>query len=92
MSNIYVLSLTTENALRVLQRIATIFARNRLNIEQLNVFETSQKGISHFNIMVHSCESLIEQIVKQLERIIEVKQVNINHCITLNETERVDIL
>jgi acetolactate synthase I/III small subunit len=85
MENAYVLSLTTENALRVLQKIATIFSRHRLNIEQLNVFETTRKGISHFNVMVHSKEHLILQVVKQLERIIEVKQVNINHRIPLSE-------
>lgn len=85
MQNAYVLSLTTENTLRVLQNIATIFSRHRLNIEQLNVFETSCKGISHFNIMAHAKESVILQVVKQLERIIEVKQVNINHRIPMPE-------
>ncbi len=40
MKYIYAISVVTENTLRVLQRMAGIFARNRLNIEQLKVFET----------------------------------------------------
>ena len=42
MKMIYFLSLTTKNTLQVLQRIATVFSRHRINIEQLNVFETQK--------------------------------------------------
>lgn len=52
MKYIYALSVVTENTTRVLQRMAGIFARNRLNIEQLTVFETGNKGTSFFNIVI----------------------------------------
>lgn len=85
MKNIYVVSLFTANTLRVLQRIAGIFARHRLNIEQMNVFETSNKGTSHFNIVIHSDEKTIDRVIKQLERIIELLEVKITSQIPLDE-------
>lgn len=78
MKSIYVISVMTENTLRVLQRMAGIFARHRLNIEQLTVFETSNKGTSYFNIVIHSDDKTIERVVKQLQRIFEVLEVKIN--------------
>ena len=78
MQSIYVISAFTENSLRVLQRMAGIFARHRINIEQMNVFETSNKGTSHFNIVVHSDEKTIDRVIKQLQRIIELLDIKIN--------------
>ncbi len=83
MKSIYVLSVMTENTLRVLQRMAGIFARHRLNIEQLTVFETSNKGTSYFNIVIHSDDKTIERVVKQLQRIFEVLEVKINSNVPL---------
>ncbi len=79
MKNIYFLSLTSENSLRVLQRITAVLAKHRVNIEQLTVFETKCKGISHFNIMICVEDHLINKIVKQLERIIEIHEVHLNN-------------
>ncbi|MDE4996591.1 acetolactate synthase small subunit, partial [Francisella tularensis subsp. holarctica] len=42
--------MNTENTLCVLQSISSVLSRNRINIEQLTVFETANKGISHFNL------------------------------------------
>ncbi len=77
MQYIYAISATTENTLRVLQRMAGIFARYRLNIEQLNVVEICNKDMSYFNIMVYSDPKTIERVIKQLEKIIELKEVKI---------------
>lgn len=84
MQSIYVISALTENTLRVLQRVAGIFARYRLNIEQLNVFETNNKGTSYFNIIVHSDAKTMERVIKQLEKIIELFEVKINHQLQEN--------
>lgn len=90
MQQMYVLSLTTENTLRVLQRIATIFTRNRLNIEQLNVFETSRKGISHFNIVFHTQQHTVEKLIKQLQRIVELLDVKISNQMALETKELIN--
>lgn len=87
MKYIYVICVVTENAIRVLQRMAGMFARHRLNIEQMNVFETSNKGTSFFNIVVHSEEKTAERVVQQLQRIFEVTEVNVSSKIPLIEEE-----
>jgi acetolactate synthase-1/3 small subunit len=84
MKYIYALSVVTENTARVLQRMAGIFARNRLNIEQLTVFETSNKGTSFFNIVIHSDEKTMARAIQQLQRIVELLEVKINSKILLD--------
>ena len=85
MKYIYAISVVTENTLRVLQRIAGIFARQRVNIEQMNVFETSNKGTSYFNIVFHSDPKTTDRVVKQLQKIFELKDLKINSKIPLLE-------
>ncbi|AFX70586.1 acetolactate synthase small subunit [Francisella tularensis] len=75
--NIYFITMNTENTLCVLQRISSVLSRNRINIEQLTVFETANKGISHFNLVVHSTQDKIEKIVRKLANVIEVIDISI---------------
>jgi acetolactate synthase I/III small subunit len=84
MQYIYAISIVTENALRVLQRLAGIFARQRVNIEQMHVFETCNKGISYFNVVIHSDEKTTQRVIMQLQRIIELVEIKINSKIPLN--------
>jgi acetolactate synthase-1/3 small subunit len=86
MKYIYAISLVTENTLRVLQRIAGIFSRQRINIEQMNIFETQNKGTSYFNIVIHSDEKTVDRLIKQLQRIIELLDVNITSKLKLTPT------
>ena len=80
MQNLYFLSLTTDNTLRVLQRIATVFARHRINVENMNVFESKCKGISHFSITIYSESDRLDKVIKQLKRIVELHDVQVgNH-------------
>ncbi|MFT3742266.1 MAG: ACT domain-containing protein [Gammaproteobacteria bacterium] len=83
MKYIFAISILTENALRVLQRMAGIFARFRLNIEQMNVNETANRGVSYFNIIVHSDEKTVHRVIKQLEKIFELIEIKINSQIPL---------
>ena len=82
----YEIALTTENTLRVLQRITTVFSRNRINIEKLNVFETEVSGISHFNIVIHVSETVMQKTLRQLEKIVEVIEVDIQNKTPLPES------
>lgn len=83
MKYIYAISIVTENTLRVLQRMAGIFARYRLNIEQMNVSETGNRGTSYFTIIVHSDEKTTARVIKQLEKIFELVEVKVNSKIPL---------
>ena len=78
----YVLSVVTENTLRVLQRMAGLFARHRVNIEQLTVCGLGDSGFSAFSIVIYSVQPKVVLLVKQLERIVEVKNVSFNHVKT----------
>ncbi|MBK2125913.1 acetolactate synthase small subunit [Fangia hongkongensis] len=93
---IYFISMTTENALCVLQRIASVFSRHRINIEQMNVFETANKGVSHFSLVLHSNEEKIQKVVKQLDKVIEVMDITISNRIQMSdvakETEKMKTL
>lgn len=91
MKYIYALSVVTENTTRVLQRMAGIFARNRLNIEQLTVFETGNKGTSFFNIVIHSDARSLSRVVKQLQRIVELLEVKISSQIPLAELPEMNL-
>ena len=46
--------------------MAGIFARHRLNIEQMNVMKPSNQGTSYFNIVIHSDEKTHGKSMKQL--------------------------
>ncbi len=85
MQYIYAISIITENALRVLQRMAGIFARHRVNIEQMHVFETSNKGISYFNVVIHSDDKTTTRVIMQLQRIFEFVEVKINSKIAIKQ-------
>jgi acetolactate synthase-1/3 small subunit len=83
MKYIYVISVVTENTMRVLQRMAGIFARHRVNIEQLTVFETSNRGTSYFNIVIHSDTKTVTRVINQLQRIVEVIEAKVSSQIPL---------
>jgi acetolactate synthase I/III small subunit len=84
MEMIYFLSMTTDNTLCVLQRIASVFSRHRINIEQMSIFETKRKGISHFSIVIHCEQDKIDKVMKQLRRIIEVIDIQISNQLSLS--------
>jgi len=87
MESIYFLSMTTDNTLCVLQRIASVFSRHRINIEQMNIFETKRKGVSHFSIVIHCEQDKIDKVMKQLRRIIEVIDIQISNQISLSHED-----
>ena len=73
--NTYTISVFTENSPGVLHRIVTTFTKRKLNIESLTVSETERRGISRFTIVIITDEDLIKTIVKQIARIVEVREV-----------------
>lgn len=70
----YTISAYTENSPGVLHRLTVTFTKRKVNIESLTVSETEQEGISRFTIVVRVPDNLIDTIVKQIRRIIEVRE------------------
>ena len=65
----------TENSPGVLLRLASLFSRRKINIESLTVSETEAAGVSRFTIVIVIEPVLAATIGRQIERMIEVRQV-----------------
>jgi acetolactate synthase-1/3 small subunit len=59
----------------VLNRVSSLFRRRNYNIESLSVGHSEAKGISRMTIVVNGDERVVEQVVKQLEKLINVTDV-----------------
>lgn len=70
-----VFSLLVENESGVLSRVAGLFSRRGYNIASLSVGETELPGISRMTIVTSGEEEVLEQIEKQLNKLIDVKEV-----------------
>ncbi|MCS7308181.1 MAG: acetolactate synthase small subunit [Aquificaceae bacterium] len=71
----HLLTLTVRNELGVLARIATLIAGKGYNIEGLSVGETHEKGISRMTLEVIGDDVVIDQVVKQLRKLIDSLKV-----------------
>ena len=71
----HILSVTVENEPGVLSRVAGLFSGRGFNIESLNVGPTLDPGVSIMTITTEGDEQIIEQIVKQLRKLITVIKV-----------------
>ena len=66
------LAILVENKPGVLTRIAGLFARRGYNIESLAVGETENPAISRMTIVVEGDDRVIEQVTKQLHKLVDV--------------------
>jgi acetolactate synthase-1/3 small subunit len=73
--NRHVISVLVENHSGALSRIAGLFSSRGYNISNLSVAETEDPTVSRMTIVVDGEESILEQIVKQLNRLIDVIKV-----------------
>lgn len=71
----HIITLTVRNELGVLARIATLIAGKGYNIEGLSVGETHEKGISRMTLEVIGDDVVIDQVVKQLRKLIDTLKV-----------------
>ena len=80
MTNRHTLAVLVENKPGVLTRVAALFARRAFNIKSLAVGETEHPEISRMTIIVDADSAPIEQVVKQLNKLINVlKVVELEH-------------
>ncbi|HIQ58045.1 MAG TPA: acetolactate synthase small subunit [Candidatus Merdivicinus intestinavium] len=66
------ISVLVENRAGVLSRVAGLFARRGFNIESLAVGTTAEPGVSCITIVADDRENVMEQINKQLNKLIDV--------------------
>ncbi|MEZ3552001.1 MAG: acetolactate synthase small subunit [Muribaculaceae bacterium] len=71
-NQLYTISVFTENQVSLLHQISMIFSRRCLNIESLSVSACSIPGVHKFTITCKSTRPMMEHVVKQIEKRIEV--------------------
>lgn len=72
-----VLSILVQNTSGVLSRISGLFARRGYNIDSLTVSETEHAGYSRMTIVVSGEDEVLEQIRKQVAKVVEVKDITV---------------
>lgn len=75
MQNDYTLSVLVENNAGVLSRVSGMFSRRGYNIASLSVGETLDPRYSRMTIVVSGDEYILEQIQKQLAKLVEVIKI-----------------
>lgn len=70
------LSVTVENNPGVLAKVSGLFSRRGYNISSLVVSDTEHDSISHMTIVVDGDPEIIEQVTKQLHKLLEVIKVS----------------
>lgn len=73
----FVLSVLVENHAGVLSRVSGLFSRRGYNIDSLTVCETGDPTKSRMTIVVRGDEHILDQIEKQLSKLIEVLSIEI---------------
>jgi len=71
----HVISVLVENEPGVLVRVSGLFSGRGFNIESLNVAETLDPAISRMTLVTTGNEQIIEQIIKQLNKLVNVVKV-----------------
>lgn len=71
----HVLSITVENYAGTLSKVAGLFTRRGYNIDTLNVAETFDPKISRITATVTGDEEVLEQITKQLNKLVNVIKI-----------------
>jgi acetolactate synthase-1/3 small subunit len=68
----HVIAVLVENRAGTLSRVSGLFSRRAFNIDSLTVGETENPAVSRMTIAVSGEDAVLEQIVKQLEKLVDV--------------------
>ncbi|MFY8004041.1 MAG: acetolactate synthase small subunit [Chitinophagaceae bacterium] len=74
----YTITVYTENQVGLLNRIAIIFSRRKINIESLNTSPSEAEGIHRFTIVINETEEVVRKLCRQIEKQIEVLKAYYN--------------
>jgi acetolactate synthase-1/3 small subunit len=74
----YTVTVYTENQVGLLNRIAIIFSRRKINIESLNTSPSEIEGIHRFTIVINEIEDVVRKLVRQIEKQVDVLKAYFN--------------
>lgn len=75
----FTITVYTENHIGLLNRIAIIFSRRKINIESLNTSPSEVAGIHRFTIVINETEEVVRKLVRQVEKQVEVLKAYYNN-------------
>ena len=81
----HIISLLLENEAGALSRVAGLFSARAFNIESLSVAPTEDSTISRLTLVTTGSDAIVEQITKQLNKLVDVIKV-----VDLNEYEHIE--
>ena len=81
----HVISLLLENEAGALSRVAGLFSARGYNIESLTVAPTEDPTLSRMTIVTHGSDAIVEQITKQLNKLVDVVKL-----VDLTEGEHIE--
>jgi acetolactate synthase-1/3 small subunit len=71
----HIISILLQNEAGALARVANLFSSRGYNIESLNVAPTADETVSRLTLVTSGSDSVIEQIGKQLAKLIDVVEI-----------------
>ena len=74
----YTITVYTENQIGMINRIAIIFSRRKINIESLNTSPSEAEGIHRFTIVINETEEVVRKLCRQIEKQVEILKVYYN--------------
>jgi acetolactate synthase-1/3 small subunit len=81
----HILSLLMDNEAGSLSRVAGLFSARAFNIESLTVAPTEDPKVSRMTIVTSGSDAIIEQIMKQVNKLVDVVKV-----VDLNESRHIE--
>ncbi|MDD3196464.1 MAG: acetolactate synthase small subunit [Paludibacter sp.] len=77
-TKLYTITIFSENTVGLLNQITIIFTRRALNIETLSVSPSAIKGIHKFTITIFTSEDMVEKVVKQIDKRVDILKAYYN--------------
>jgi acetolactate synthase-1/3 small subunit len=74
----FTLTVYTENQIGLLNRIAIIFSRRKINIHSLNTSPSEVPGIHRFNIVIEETEDVVKKLSRMIEKQVDVLKAYYN--------------
>ena len=74
----YTITIYTENNVGLLNRIAILFSRRKINLDSLNSSPSEIEGIYRFTIVIDETEEVVRKLVRQIEKQVEVLKAYFN--------------
>ena len=74
----YTITVYTENQIGLLNRIAIIFSRRKINVDSLNTSPSEVESVHRFTIVINETEDVVRKLCRQIEKQVEVLKAYYN--------------